>query len=277
MSWPSIEPVKSTRIYTEIVRQIRSLIADGRLKSGDRLPPERELAERFRVSRTSVREALRALESTGLVEIRAGEGAFVRKVSVESLIEPLALVILSQREAIAELYEARRVLEPPIAALAARRASGEELAEMARILDEQAREVAAGRTGLSQDAAFHTAIGHAAHNRAITRIVAALMDLLTQTREESLQTPGRPQRSHQDHRRILAAIQARDDEGARTAMGEHLVGVEELVTGREGGNGPAAAGPRPGPPDAGRTGSRRRRSPGPTKPEPPLDRRRPVL
>jgi len=248
MNWPSIEPVKSTRIYTEIVRQIRSLVADGRLKSGDRLPPERELAERFRVSRTSVREALRALESTGLVEIRAGEGAFVREVSVESLIEPLALVILTQREAIAELYEARRLLEPPIAGLAARRASPEELAEMARILDEQAREVSGGRTGLAQDAAFHTAIGHSAHNRAITRIVAALMDLLTQTREESLQTPGRPQRSHQDHRRILAAIQARDEEAARNAMGDHLIAVEQLVMGREGGDGPGAAGPPPGGP-----------------------------
>jgi GntR family transcriptional repressor for pyruvate dehydrogenase complex len=233
VSWPTVEPVKSTRIYTEIVRQIKSLIADGRLKSGDRLPPERDLAERFRVSRTSVREALRALESTGLIEIRAGEGAFVRRVSVESLIEPLALVILTQREGIAELYEARRLLEPPIAALAARRATAEELGEMVRILDEQAREVAAGRTGLAQDAAFHAAIGHAAHNRAITRIVTALMDLLTQTREESLQTPGRPQRSHQDHRQILAAIQGRDEDAARQAMLDHLIAVEQLVTGRE--------------------------------------------
>ncbi|MBI3457887.1 MAG: FadR family transcriptional regulator [Candidatus Rokubacteria bacterium] len=232
MAWPSIEPVKSTRIYAEIVRQIRGLIADGRLKSGDRLPPERDLAERFRVSRTSVREALRALESTGLIEIRAGEGAFVREVSVEALIEPLALVILTQREAIAELYEARRLLEPPIAALAARRASHEEVLEMTRILDAQAKEVAAGGTGLAQDAAFHTALVHSTHNRAIARIVAALVDLLTQSREESLQTPGRPERSHQDHRRILVAVEARDEEGARQAMLDHLVAVERFVMGQ---------------------------------------------
>jgi len=233
MNWPSVEPVKSTRIYAEIVRQIRGLIADGQLKSGDRLPPERDLAERFRVSRTSVREALRALESTGLVEIRAGEGAFVRRISVESLIEPLALVILNQREGIADLYEARRLLEPPIAGLAARRATHEEALELGRILDEQAREIAAGRTGLAQDAAFHTAIAHSAHNRAITRIVTALMDLLTQTREESLHIPGRPERSHQDHRQVLAAIQARDEEAARRAMLAHLIAVERLVVGRE--------------------------------------------
>jgi GntR family transcriptional repressor for pyruvate dehydrogenase complex len=233
MPWPSVEPVKSTRIYAEIVRQIRSLVADGQLKSGDRLPPERDLAERFRVSRTSVREALRALESTGLVEIRAGEGAFVRQVSIEALVEPLAVVILTEREAIADLYEARRLLEPPIAALAARRATPDEIAELARILDDQAREVAAGRTGIAQDAAFHSALAHSARNRAITRIVTTLMDLLAQTREESLHTPGRPQRSHQDHRRILAAIQARDEAGARQAVLDHLVAVERLVMGRE--------------------------------------------
>jgi GntR family transcriptional repressor for pyruvate dehydrogenase complex len=260
MAWPSVEPVKSIRIYAEIVRQIRGLIADGQLKSGDRLPPERDLAERFRVSRTSVREALRALESTGLVEIRAGEGAFVRPASVEALVEPLALVILTHREATADLYEARRLLEPPIAALAARRAGPEEVAELIRILDEQAKEVAGGRTGLAQDAAFHTAIAHSAHNRAITRIVTTLMDLLAQTREESLHTPGRPERSHQDHRRILAAIQARDGEAARQAMLDHLVAVERLVVGRDSASGPADSGETGSdPPARPARGGRRRR------------------
>jgi len=233
MVWPSIEPVKSTRIYAEIVRQIRALIADGQLKSGDRLPPERDLAERFRVSRTSVREALRTLESLGLIEIRAGEGTFVREISVESLIEPLALVILTQREGIAELYEARRLIEPVIAALAATRATLDEVAELRRILEEQAREVEAGRTGVTQDAAFHTTLVHSTHNRAIARIVSALVDLLTQSREESLLTPGRPVRSHQDHRRILAAIEARDEVAARQAMLDHLIAVERLVTERQ--------------------------------------------
>ena len=226
-----VEPIKSTRIYEEIIRQVRGMINEGRLKSGDRLPPERDLAEKFVVSRTSVREALRALESLGLVEIRAGEGTFVREVSVESLVQPLATVVASQREAIAELFEARRLLEPSIAALAAMRATPEERQEMARILDDQAKEVEAGGSGIAQDAQFHVAIGAAAHNRAITRIVNAIMDLLAQSREESLNTPGRPERSHQDHRRMLHAIIARDAEAARQAMVEHLVAVEALVFG----------------------------------------------
>src|SRR5215467_14351017 len=226
-----LEPVKSVRIYEDIVRQVRALIADGHLKSGDRLPPERDLAERFRVSRTSVREALRSLQTRGLIEIRAGEGAFVRDVSVEALVEPLALVILPHREAVGELFEARRILEPAIAALAARRATREEVGEMGRILEEQAREVRSGRTGVAQDSALHAAIAAAAHNRAIVRIVNALVDLLAQSREESLLTPGRPTRSHQDHRRILAAIRRRDENGARRAMLTHLTAVERLVLG----------------------------------------------
>src|SRR5437667_742691 len=226
-----IEPIKSTRIYEAIVRQVKAMIAEGRLTSGDRLPPERELAEQFVVSRTSVREALRALESLGLIEIRPGEGTFVRGVSVESLIEPLALVMLPQREAFGELFEARRLIEPALAALAARRATPEELHEMDRILEEQAKAVAAGRTGLEQDAEFHSAIGAAAHNRAITRIAHAVMDLLRQSREESLNTPGRPTRSHEDHRRLLAAIRARNEAAARQAMVDHLQAVEGLVLG----------------------------------------------
>jgi GntR family transcriptional repressor for pyruvate dehydrogenase complex len=224
-----IEPIKSTRIYEEIVRQVKGMIAEGRLKSGDQLPPERDLAQKFVVSRTSVREALRALESLGLVEIRPGEGTFVREISVDALVEPLALVMLTQREAIGELFEARRLLEPAIAALAARRATPDEVQEMERILDEQAREIAAGRTGLVQDGQFHAAIAAAAHNRAITRLVHGIMDLLTQSREESLNTPGRPTRSHQDHRRVLGAIRERDETAAEHAMRDHLVAVEALV------------------------------------------------
>jgi GntR family transcriptional repressor for pyruvate dehydrogenase complex len=235
MDWPAVQPIRSTRIYAEIVRQVKQMIAEGRLKSGDRLPPERELAEKFVVSRASVREALRALESLGLVEIRPGEGTFVRQVSIETLIEPLALLMVSEREALAELFEARRMLEPSLAALAAVRATPEEIQEMERILEAQAAEVAAGRTGLAQDAQFHTAIGVAAHNRAITRLAHAIMDLLTQSREDSLNTPGRPTRSHGDHRRVLAAIAARDADAARRAMLDHLEAVESLVLGGDGG------------------------------------------
>jgi GntR family transcriptional repressor for pyruvate dehydrogenase complex len=82
-----------------------------------------------------------------------------------------------------------------------------------------------------QDSALHAAIANSAHNRAITRIVNALMDLLTQSREESLHTPGRPTRSHEDHRRILEAVRRRDEVAAHRSMLDHLIAVETLVTG----------------------------------------------
>src|SRR4030095_7334683 len=125
---------------------------------------------------------------------------------------------------------------PALAPRAARRGSREEIVEMERILDEQAREVAGGRTGMAQDSSLHAAIAAAAHNRAIVRIVSALVDLLGQSREESLLTPGRPKRSHQDHRRILGAIRRRDEDGARRAMLEHLTAVEKLVIGNTAGS-----------------------------------------
>src|SRR5260370_21483974 len=149
-------------------------------------------------------------------------------------LESLARVILPHREAVKEVFEARRVLECAIAGLAAGWATREEIAEMERILEEQHQEVLQGRTGVVQDTALHAAIAHSAHNRAITRIVSALMDLLTQSREESLHTPVRPPRSHADHRRILEAIQRRDAGAAHRSMLDHLIAVETLVTSPQG-------------------------------------------
>jgi DNA-binding FadR family transcriptional regulator len=110
----------------------------------------------------------------------------------------------------------RSLPRPAIAGLAAGRATREKIAEVERILEEQHKEVLQGRTGVVQDTAVPSAITHSAHNRAITRIVSALMDLLAQSHEEALHTPGRPAPSHADHRRILKAIQRRD-EGPPTA------------------------------------------------------------
>ena len=228
-----IEPVKSTRIYEEIVRQVKQLIADGKLKSGDQLPRAGPRGEVHGEPHLGPGGPAGAAEPWAGGD-PGGEGAFVRDISVETLIEPLALVILPHREAVGELFEARRLLEPAIAALAARRATREELGEMERILEDQAKEVSQGRTGVAQDTALHAAIANSAHNRAITRIVSALMDLLSQSREESLHTPGRPTRSHEDHRRILEAIKHRDEVAAHRAMLDHLIAVETLVTGARG-------------------------------------------
>ena len=128
-----LRAVKRKRIYQDIVAQIQGLLGDGRLKPGHQLPSERELSELFQVSRASVREAIRALESMGFVEIRSGEGTYVAS-TVESLLSPLAFAIRQRRDAFREIFEARRILEPEIAALAAERANPSEVQRLEAVL-----------------------------------------------------------------------------------------------------------------------------------------------
>ena len=220
-----LRAVKKKRIYEDIVAQIQGLLADGELKSGDQLPSERELSERFQVSRTSVREAIRTLESMGLVESRSGEGTYVA-ASVETLLSPLASALRQHKDALLEVFEARKILEPEIAALAAERATARHVQQLKTILEKQARQIANGETGVEADTAFHSTLAQAARNRVFLRLNAALVDSLRGTRELSLQTHGRPARSLAGHREILKAIRAKDPAKARQAMLGHLAAIE---------------------------------------------------
>ena len=230
-----VRHVRKTKVYHEIVDQIRELISAGRIKPGDRLPPERELAELFKASRNSVRDAIRVLEQMGLIESRQGDGTYVRSVSAEDLAEPLALMLLQSRTQMRELWEVRRVLEPSLAELAASRITDEELDELEAILEAQRRKVEAGATALEEDIAFHYGIAEAARNTVMLRTLDTLVDLLRQSRERSLQQHDRPAYSLAGHVRILAALRRRDPEGARAEMLRHLREVEERVFSTEDG------------------------------------------
>ena len=224
-----VRQVRKTKVYHEIVDQIQELISAGRIKPGDRLPPERELAELFKASRNSVRDAIRVLEQMGLIESRQGDGTYVRSVSAEDLAEPLALMLLQSRTQMRELWEVRRVLEPALAEFAASRITDEELDELETILEAQRRKVEAGSIALEEDTAFHYAIAEAARNTVILRTLDTLVDLLRQSRERSLQQHDRPAYSLAGHKRILAALRRRDPEDARAEMLRHLREVEERV------------------------------------------------
>ena len=224
-----VRQVRKTKVYHEIVDQIRGLIAAGRIKPGDRLPPERELAELFKASRNSVRDAIRVLEQMGLIESRQGDGTYVRSVSAEELAEPLALMLLQSRTQMRELWEVRRVLEPALAEFAAARITDEELDELDAILEQQRRKVEAGFIALEEDVAFHNGIAEAARNTVMLRALDTLVDLLRQSRERSLQQHDRPAYSLAGHRRIVAALRRHDPEGARSEMLRHLRDIEERV------------------------------------------------
>lgn len=221
--------VRKTRVSQEIIEQVRDLVTSGRLKPGDRLPSERELSQAMSVSRSSVREAVRAMESLGLIHARAGEGTFVASPSGSRGSDPIVASLLQDWSTQHKLFEVRRVIEPDLAALAARRATADQIERLRAILDDQEAEIARGGTGVNQDSLFHFLMAEATGNDALVRIVDSLMDLLLKTREESLQHDERPARSLKQHRAILAAIEARDPRAAERMMRDHIRDVEELV------------------------------------------------
>ena len=224
-----LKAIKKTRIYEEVVNQIHDLIRQAKIKAGDQLPSERELAETFGVSRTSVREALRALEAQGLVISRTGAGTFVADLPIESLVAPLATLLIEEKDALTDIFEMRKLIEPQIAALAAERATRRDIERLSKILAKQRGQVEQGKTGVEADAEFHYSIGQATQNQALEKLVSGLMEILSRSREESLQTPGRSQASLDSHYKILSAIEDHDQERARQAMLYHIEQVERNV------------------------------------------------
>jgi GntR family transcriptional repressor for pyruvate dehydrogenase complex len=225
----TFERVRRTRVYEEVASQIQQQIAQGRYRPGDKLPAERELAEAFGVSRASVRDAIRVLELAGLVTPKQGEGTVVRQLTIDTVVSPLASVLLQRRELLGDLLDARKIIEPPVAYRAAQHATSQDIEAMREILELQGVKVAAGQPAIDEDSAFHYRLATAARNEVILKVLDVLMDLLREGRERSLQVRGRPQRSLDGHRRILAAIERRDAEGARAAMDEHLEEIREIL------------------------------------------------
>ncbi len=225
----SLVPVRRSKVYEEVAARIRRLIADGHLKPGDKLPPERELASMLGVSRTSVRDAIRTLEMAGLLEPRQGEGTIVRELSTKNLVAPLASALLTRRDLLADLLAVRKMLEPPIAREAARHATPDEIRQMEATLARQAAKVEVGSLTIDEDSAFHDIIARASRNQVVLKVVDVLMDLVREGRERSLQVKGRPQRSLRGHRQILEAIRRHDGDAAERAMLNHLEQIEEML------------------------------------------------
>jgi GntR family transcriptional regulator, transcriptional repressor for pyruvate dehydrogenase complex len=224
-----LQAIKKTRIHEEVFSQIHQLIKEGRFKARDQLPSERELAETFKVSRTSVREALRALETRGLIVSRTGMGNFVADLPVDSLVGPLAKMLIDEKEALADVFEMRKLIEPQIAALAAERATDRDIAQLKSIVAKQTEAVRRGETGVDADAELHLCISRTTQNQALQKLVFSLMEVLSRSREESLQTTERRNASIETHRRIVSAIEKHDQIKARNEMLRHIEEVEASV------------------------------------------------
>lgn len=222
------EAIRKNRVHEEVAKQIEALILQ-KMRPGDKLPAERELAEMLGVSRSSIRDAIRRLELMGLVEPRQGAGTVVREISPDALVNPLANVIQHKRQLVGELLDFRRMLEPPLAGRAATHASEEDVAAMEEILRRQGVKVRGGDVAVEEDSEFHYRIAMASGNSVVLKVLDVVMDLLRQTRERSLQSEGRPQKSLAGHRRILSAIRRHDAASAQTAMQQHIADVEKMV------------------------------------------------
>jgi GntR family transcriptional repressor for pyruvate dehydrogenase complex len=215
--------VQTSRLYEQIVQQIEESIQKGALKEGDQLPAERELALQFGVSRTAVREAVKALREKGLVEAYPGKGTFITSATTHSMRQTLdRMMKTGQSEGTPNLAEVREILEPEIAALAATRANEENIAAMREaigVMDEARQDADAF---IEADLDFHLALAEAAANPLILCLIDSIVGLLREQRIRIFHVDGGPERGQYHHKRILEAVEHRDPQGARDAMRAHL-------------------------------------------------------
>lgn len=227
----NLKPIKTRKIYEQIVDQVGLLVAEGHLKPGDRLPSERDLVERFQVSRASIREAISALEMMGLIEVRSGEGTYIRQVNIESVVTPLAWMLFIETDSDLELYEARKILEVQAAGLAAERADEDEINELFEALETMRLDLVNQRLGEEADHQFHYAVARATHNKILVRLMNTLSDTMQKTLKSSrsrlYEHRDTPKKLYDEHCNIYEAIRNHDVEKAQKYMLDHLLGVEK--------------------------------------------------
>ncbi|MHA7179717.1 FadR/GntR family transcriptional regulator [Arthrobacter sp. MDB2-24] len=214
------------RLYEQLVEQLLGYIESARLRPGDLLPAERDLAERLGVSRATLAQALVALEVLGVIDVQHGTGAVLRhRASVASVIKGLR----EHRSRLPDIVEARSTLEVKLAALAAERHTEEDLAAIATALEVMKSEIDDGDRGAHGDELFHQAVTAAAHSPVMAQLMAFIGEMILETRLESLAQPGRPEQSLESHRAIAQAIQAQDSAAAAEAMQRHIELVSDVA------------------------------------------------
>lgn len=217
-----LKTTQKRKVYQEILLEINQIIKEDRLRPGDKLPSERELSERLQVGRSSVREALRALELLGLITTRHGEGTFVQHYRHNKLIDILGYYVLSDFKTKKDLIEMRKILELDAVRLACQRATEKHFEEMERILEESERKVKEGKIPTEEDYQFHRMIARSSRNSVLHRIWAPVVEYSKTIREDSLSREGRPVQAIREHREIMEAIKNGDVAEAEKRMAQHL-------------------------------------------------------
>lgn len=226
-----LQPIEHSPLYEVVATRLREYIEAEKLEPGDRLLPERQLAEQLGVSRTSVRQALTAMRVMGVVDIRPGAGVFLVRPPAE-LASSLAAGVAEAEVDHPVIWEVREAIEVQAARLAARRRGAADLKAMDEALLAMSRSIADGGDGVDGDRLFHRAIVAAAGNELLARVFGELGDAIDRTSQVSLTLPGRAPDSLKAHRAILAAIEAGDEDAAANAMRRHVAESAESVVSR---------------------------------------------
>jgi DNA-binding FadR family transcriptional regulator len=215
-------PLARTGFTADVIRVVKDMVLDGRLRPGDRLPAERALSEALGVSRPTVREAIRSLQAMNIVESRPGSGTFVSSLSVEELLRPLQFALALSDFGLEHLFEVRLMLEPGAAALAAERAREEDLVRLRDCVQRGAAKDLTLDELVSLDAELHECIARAAHNPLLERLLSSISALAQESRGYTVRVPGVARPTAGEHERIAAAICAGEPERARAAMTAHI-------------------------------------------------------
>jgi GntR family transcriptional regulator, transcriptional repressor for pyruvate dehydrogenase complex len=228
------ESVQNLRLYEQIVKQITNLIAKGTLTPGDQLPSERELAQQFGVSRTAVREAVKALRQKGLVAIRPGRGTYITDVfdtATGVVRDSLALMVQTGlNTGLNDLLQVRMLLEPGIAALAAEKATEKEIETMHQLILKMDSALKDQEAFVEADLEFHLKLAKASQNSLIPILIDPVIDLLREQRMRIFEVRGGAERGQFHHRKIFEAVKLRNPEAARAAMKAHLEQVVQDST-----------------------------------------------
>jgi len=219
------------KLYKQIADRIQDLIVTESLRPGDKLPGERELAERMGVSRTVIREAIRALNVRGLVKVKSGCGTFVQELSAENAAAHISLFLKLKRapESYEKVYEVRRMIEIEAAGLAAERSTVQDLIAMQREIERMRAFRADREQFVAADLAFHKAVAAATRNELLSVLLTPISDLLREFVVLSTYAASAADDGIAHHKTILTAIRDRNADRARQAMRDHLAHAHQLV------------------------------------------------
>lgn len=229
-----MEAYKSLRqgnLVDVVFSTIKQDIVRGKLKLGDRFPPQEKLAEQFGVSRTVIREAQKKLASLGLVENRQGSGTYVSHPRVDELIAPVLPLVGLDADNIAELMEARFHVELAISRMAAQRADDAQIERLKAIVNEMVEKTNQGGMEdiIQSDLDFHLELAAISRNRVLARMVETIREMTHRFLQSFYHTPGAPGRAIRDHMRVLEAVEARDPDLAEKEMRSHLAEIVEYI------------------------------------------------